>query len=127
MLLGHLLYRRIVLWTLICLAVVGLIVSHGGHVSVSEMVEYAKGSSTDSSMEATPEFTAYADGNFPNDEPANTYTALIVPISEAPEDPQTFEMVSEEDELIGEEEEEEEREELEEDEADSKPWLRYPQ
>lgn len=131
-LLGHLLYRRIVLWTLICLAVVGLIVSSGGHVSVSEMVEYDKGSSTDSSMEAKPEFTAYANGNFPNDDAANTYTALIVPASENPEGPQTSEIESEEDKIIRDEEEEEEdvegeEEELDEDEADSKPWLRYPQ
>ncbi|KAG5971034.1 hypothetical protein E4U56_007114 [Claviceps arundinis] len=130
-LLGHLLYRRIVLWTLICLAVVGLIVSSGGHVSVSEMVEYDKGSSTDSSMEAKPEFTAYANGNFPNDDAANTYTALIVPASENPEGPQTSEIESEEDKIIRDEEEEEEdvegeEEELDEDEADSKPWLRYP-
>ncbi|KAG5980680.1 hypothetical protein E4U55_003780 [Claviceps digitariae] len=119
--LGNWFYRRVVIWTLMSLALVTVIISHSRHVWVLDMVEYAKSSSIDLAVEATPVayVPVHANENAPKDDPSAT--ARVEPVSNAPQDIPT----ESEDEEMSKEEEEKEKEEFE-NKANKKPWLRYP-
>jgi len=121
--LGHCFYRRVVIWTLMSLALVTITIFHGRHVWVLDMVEYAKGSNIDLAVETTPivPTPAYANENAPKDDPSTT--ALVEPVSKTP---QESPIEPEDDEFGKEEEEEKEREEFK-NEVKKKPWLQYPQ
>ncbi|KAG6014295.1 hypothetical protein E4U54_005544 [Claviceps lovelessii] len=121
--LGHCLYRRIVIWTLMSLALVTVAISHRRHMWVLDMVEYAKdSSSTDLVAEATHHvpFPVHPNGNPTNNDPSTT--ALVEPVSEALQEPP---IELEEDDELSREEYEKEKKEFE-NEANRKPWLRYP-
>lgn len=117
-LLGHCLYRKVVIWTLMSLALVTTVVFHIQLVWVSDTIEYAKDPSTASSVEAPPDTPVQA-GNAPKVDLSNT--ALVESVSDASQTP-TIEV---EDDELSREEDEKAKEQFE-NEANKKPWLRYP-
>ncbi|KAK2593303.1 hypothetical protein QQS21_008985 [Conoideocrella luteorostrata] len=116
--LSHCLYRRVILWVVVTgVALLIIIVSHSPHLWVSGVVDYAKGNSTgEYAPKATGEET---DGNSDKD---LSNTALVESVADGSQKPTVN--LEEADELDH-EEDEREREQFEE-EANSKPWLRFP-
>ncbi|KAG5953354.1 hypothetical protein E4U53_005898 [Claviceps sorghi] len=119
--LGHCFYRRLVIWTLMSLALVTIAISHSRNLWVLDMVEYAKGGNADLATEPTPDvpIPLHADANAPKDDPRPT--ALFEPVSNAPQNPS----IELKDDGSSQEESEKEKEVFE-NEAKRKPWLRYP-
>lgn len=116
--LGHCLYRRVVVWTLAGLALIAVVISRSQHVWVSDMVGYAKGS-TGPVVESKPDISDKADGGAQKD---LSNTALVVSVSDGSQ----ISALEIEDDELSKEEDEKETEQFEK-EANEKPWLRYRQ
>lgn len=115
--LSHCLYKRLLIWTLAGLALITLVLSQSRHVSVSNVVQYAKAK-------------GYKAASPPNNSGNNSQdaskdlsdTVIVVNVNDGTQKP-TIDLQADK---LNQEEDEKEREEFEK-EAQDKPWLRFPQ